>query len=225
MKKLNLTRREDCSSKNLSTIERGKRISTKEDLKLWLELDRRALKRPKMTLKMKFVQFIWPNEIWRFERLLRYSEYYANCQPVSLTSRPLWLVKMLYYKYQFKRLSLKLGFSIPLNVFGPGLSIAHYGTIVVNQGTKVGKNCRIHASVNIGASAGRKEAPVIGDNCYIGPGAILFGNIQIANNTTIAANATVNRSCIQERVVLAGTPAKIVKEDAPTWIEFNNVSI
>lgn len=37
----------------------------------------------------------------------------------------------------------KLGFSIGLNVFGPGLSIAHYGCIVVNSGARIGTNCRI----------------------------------------------------------------------------------
>lgn len=112
---------------------------------------------------------------------------------------------------------------IPKNVFGPGLSIAHYGTIVVNSQSRIRSNCRIHVGVNIGASAGRSEAPKKGDNCYIGPGVIIFGDINIANNVTIGANSTVNRSCDRERVVIAGTPAKIVKEQARSWVEFNNM--
>ncbi len=72
---------------------------------------------------------------------------------------------------------------------------------------------------------GGKNAPQLGDNVYIGPGAILFGDINIANNVTIGANATVNKSFEQENVVLAGTPAKVVKEYAPAWVEFNRIKI
>ena len=72
---------------------------------------------------------------------------------------------------------------------------------------------------------GGKNAPQLGDNVYIGPGAILFGDINIANNVTIGANATVNKSFEQENVVLAGTPAKVVKENAPAWVEFNRIKI
>ena len=54
-------------------------------------------------------------------------------------------------------------------------------------------------------------------------GAIIFGNITIADNVTIGANATVNKSCNQNNVVLAGSPASIVKDNYPSWIEFNKV--
>lgn len=54
---------------------------------------------------------------------------------------------------------------------------------------------------------------------YIGPGAILFGDITIADNVSIGANATVNRSFTEPNVVIAGTPAKIVKRNVPAWNE------
>lgn len=41
-------------------------------------------------------------------------------------------------------MSAKLSISIKPNVFGPGLSIAHYGGIVVNPNAHIGSNCRIH---------------------------------------------------------------------------------
>ena len=188
-------------------------IKTKEDLKYYLEQDRLALKKPRLTFARRVCQFFYPNEIWKFERLLRYTEYCCNCRSML----------RIWYMWRIRRQSIKLGFSIPINVFGPGLSIAHYGTIVVNSHARVGANCRIHVGVNIGKSGGGNNAPKIGDNCYIGPGAIIFGDINIANNITIGANSTVNRSCDQERVVLAGTPAKVVKEQAKTWVEYNNM--
>ena len=54
-----------------------------------------------------------------------------------------------------------------------------------------------------------EEAPIIGDNCFIGPGAKLFGKIKIGNNVAIGANAVVNKS-FEDNVTIAGVPAKIV---------------
>src|SRR5690606_30005033 len=130
-------------------------------------------------------------------------------------------VRFSVLRFRFRRLSLKLGFSIPINTFGAGLSIPHYGTIVVSKHARIGGNCRLHVGVNIGASAGGVEAPKIGENVYIGPGVIIFGDILIANNTTIGANSTVNRSFLEENCVLGGTPAKVVKRDFPVWWQNN----
>lgn len=88
----------------------------------------------------------------------------------------------------------------------------HYGTIVVNPRAKVGANCRIHVCTNIGESGGVAGAPQIGDNVYIGPGAKIYGAISIANNTVIAANAAVNKSILEEGMLVAGVPARIIKD-------------
>lgn len=111
-------------------------------------------------------------------------------------------------EYKFKKLSISLGFSIPKNSFGPGLSIPHYGTIIVNSRAKIGKNCKIHAGVNIGASGGKPGAPTIGDNVYLGPGSKIYGEIVIASNIAIAANACVGSSFLEENIVIGGIPAK-----------------
>lgn len=90
---------------------------------------------------------------------------------------------------------------------------------IISSTAKIGRNCRIHSCVNIGASRGKNGAPIIGNNVYIGPGAILFGDITIADNVSIGANATVNRSFTESNVVIAGTPAEIVKRNVPAWNE------
>lgn len=168
----------------------------------------------------KLKLFLYPNYTWQFILYLRRCEYLKNCRN-DLFGKLLFI----YFYKRFKVLSLKLGFSIPLNVFGPGVSIPHYGTIVVNCNSKIGKNCRIHASVNIGASGGSDIAPVIGDNVYIGPGAILFGEILIADNVTIAANATVYKSFEIKNTTIGGTPAVVLKEQTNTWWEKNRLSL
>lgn len=187
-------------------------IKTRKDLKEYLKLDAQALGY-RRDFRSGIKHFFAPNVIWKFQKCLRHLEYYTNSK--DIIKFPIWL----YYKFYYRRLSLKLNFSIPVNVFGPGLSIAHYGTIIVSPKAKIGRFCRIHACTNIGASAGKISAPIIGDNVYIGPGAIIFGDINIANNITIGANATVNKSCNEQNVVLAGTPAKIVKTNYPVWLK------
>lgn len=187
-------------------------IKNKSDLKYFLNQDAISLG---ISRKKSIKDIFFPNPIHRFQKTLRYLEYYNNCP--TLLNKILWF----YYKIKYRRLSMRLGFSIPINVFDAGLSIAHYGTIVVNHQARVGKNCRIHTCVNIGASAGSQVAPKIGNNVYIGPGALIFGNITIGNNTTIAANATVNKSSIESNVILAGVPAKVVRNNYPDWTIYN----
>ncbi len=148
------------------------------------------------------------DDIWKFEILLRKAEYYKNCKKNIIN-------KMIYYiiYYKFKKKSIKLGFTIPLNVFEQGLSIAHYGTIVVNENAKVGKNCRIHTCTTIGATNGQKKAPKIGDNVYIGSGAKIIGDITIGDDIAIGANAVVNKNFERGNCTIGGVPAKIISDN------------
>lgn len=180
-------------------------IFSKKVYKEYLKSDAIALGMNSNSFKFKLINIFFPNYIWLFQKTLRKFEYYHNCKNKGLTK-----FYCLYLKYKFRKISLKLGFSIPINTIGPGLSIVHYGPIVINIATKVGKNCRIHPCVNIGASGGKAEAPQIGDNVYIGPGAKIYGDIKIANNIAIGANAVVNKSFNDENIAIAGVPAKSI---------------
>ena len=101
-----------------------------------------------------------------------------------------------------------MGFSISINSFGPGLSIAHYGTIVVGSNARIGANCRIHVGVTIGATNDEKDATIIGDNVYIGTGAKIIGKIKIADNVAIGANAVVVKDILEPGITVGGVPAK-----------------
>lgn len=110
---------------------------------------------------------------------MRKVAYYRN------VSSAFGKICQIYYGFMFHRAGRILGFSIGFDSCGPGLSLPHYGTIIISGEARLGANCRVHACVTIGA------------------------------------NATVNKSVEQEYVVVAGTPAKIVKIDYPNWLEFN----
>lgn len=192
-----------------------KMITSKKDLKYYIQQDRLMngyLSKRRFSEIIK--TFFFPNAVSHL-RYLRKLEYYTNVHSsVNKFMR-------VYYNYKLRVSARKLGYYIGLNSCSPGLSLPHYGTVIISAEAKLGENCRVHVCVNIGRSAGEKKAPQIGDNVYIGPSCVLFGDISIANNVTIGANATVNKSVEQEHVVIAGTPAKIVKTDYPNWIELN----
>lgn len=179
-------------------------ILTRKDLRKYIDLDILANGKDYTGIK-GLVNYHYLDQIGIFLRLLRKCEYYKNKR------NPFLILIYVFYKFRFSRKSYKLGFSIPENVFGPGLALPHYGTIVVNSNAKVGANCRMHVSTNIGAS-GSKNAPIIGDNVYIAPGAIIYGAIEIGNNNAIAANAAVNKSFIEEGIIIGGVPATKIGE-------------
>lgn len=178
-------------------------IRSVEDYKEYLKQDARALGLTD-TVENRILRALGlRHEIWKFQRLLRKTEYLTNCEKSFL--------RIGLCKVRYRRLSMKLGFSIPVNTFGPGLSIAHRGDIIVNGAARIGANCRIHVGVNIGTSAGTKDsAPTIGENCYIGPGAKLFGPIKIADDIAIGANSVVNKSFLDGDLTIGGVPAKII---------------
>nr|WP_321373624.1 hypothetical protein [uncultured Draconibacterium sp.] len=60
----------------------------------------------------------------------------------------------------------------------------------------------------------------VGDNCYIGLGAKIFGELTIGNNVTIGANSVVIRD-IPNNCVVAGNPAKIIKLNGNKVIKNN----
>jgi serine O-acetyltransferase len=172
-------------------------ITDKTSYKYFLERDLKAYELDRIS----FYNYYWMDCV-RFQRRLRKIEYLNNVRRGNILCR----VYQMMQEIMNHRLALKLGFSIPKNVFGAGLCIVHYGTIVVSPLAKIGDNCRIHPSTSIGYYNG---APTIGNNVYIGPGAKLFGQITIGDNVTIGANAVVN-SDVPDNVTVGGIPAKII---------------
>ena len=178
-------------------------IRSHQEYKHYLDADRVALKRV-------FNRYIIHDEIWKFQRLMRKLEYIMNCKKQRHIG---WL---LYYKYltlRFHNKSVRLGYEIPPNTFGPGLSIAHRGTLVVHPDARIGKNCRIHVNVVIGTRPGPADrVPSIGDNCYIGPGAKIYGDIVLGDNMAVGANSVVNRSFVEGYQTIGGIPARKISE-------------
>lgn len=108
----------------------------------------------------------------------------------------------------------KLGIDIPPETkIGSGLYIGHFGGIIVNEKTIIGKNCNISQGVTMGkANRGENEGyPTLGDNIYIGPGAKIVGAVTIGNNVAIGANCVVTKNIPDDSVVV-GVPRKIISQ-------------
>lgn len=174
-------------------------ILTRKDLKYYLECDRIAMSqktaRPGGNLS------------YRFLIVMRKYEYRANRKdPISRLAAVWWHLR-------YKKLSERCGFSIPINCAGPGLCLPHYGTIVISGQARIGENCKIHPGVCIGASGGKPQAKLIGNNVYIGPGAKLVGGGTIADNVVIGANAVVTGNVEEPGITIGGVPARKISDN------------
>lgn len=104
---------------------------------------------------------------------------------------------------------IKYGFQIyPETQIGEGLYLGHWGSLVINPKAKIGRNCNIAQGVTIAqANRGKNEGvPEIGNEVWIGPNAVIVGNIKIGDNVLIAPNAYVNID-IPSNAVVMGNPA------------------
>jgi serine O-acetyltransferase len=143
----------------------------------------------------------WRLPVLHFQRHLRRVEYIVNCRRGKI-----WAPYRAFARWRLREHGIKLGFTIFPNCFGPGLSIAHWGTIVVNADCRIGARCRIHPGTCLGWAHGK--VPQLGDDCYIGPGAKLFGDIFLGDHTKVGANAVVTTSYPEGHTTLVGIPAK-----------------
>lgn len=186
-------------------------IRNRQDYLDCLEADRVALCLPKHRgLALRVRRVFFPDHTWDFVRLLRLAEYHHNSGH-----------HLRYFLAQFRlsRLSVKLGLNIEINCFGPGLDIAHIGGITVSPLARIGRNCKIYPGVTIGtARTGDTRAPRLGDNVHIGAGAAIIGDIDIADDIAIGANAVVTQSFTEPGITVAGVPARKVSGNGTTYM-------
>lgn len=79
-------------------------------------------------------------------------------------------------------------------------------SIFISSGAEIGTNCVIFQQVTIGSNwmphSKKNGFPIIGDNCFIGAGAIIIGGIRIGNNCRIGASCIVTEDVPDNSVVV-----------------------
>jgi len=75
------------------------------------------------------------------------------------------------------------------------IKIPHPVGIVIGKDTEIGQGTVIMQNVTIGVKKlGDVKSPKIGENVFIGAGAVVVGDIEIADNAVIKANSTIFKS-------------------------------
>lgn len=102
------------------------------------------------------------------------------------------------------------------NFQSPGTYFQNFmGHIYIGEGTYIAPNVGIitanHQLNDLDAHGEGKDV-VIGKKCWIGMNSVILPGVELGGNTIVAAGAVVTKSFPQGKVVLAGVPAKIIKE-------------
>lgn len=160
----------------------------------------------KISLKL-FLHLMWTNPGFKYTIVMRFCSFLANRRTNIIGKIRFRLFYELLRHYE-----IKYGILIsPYADIGTGFYISHYGGVRLHFTSKIGKNCNVGhnvtvAQTNRGANTG---APTIGDNVYIGPGAIIIGNVKIGNNVLIGPNSLVIKD-VPDNAVVGSPPAQIL---------------
>lgn len=94
---------------------------------------------------------------------------------------------------------------------GPGVMFSDRGHFVIGA-KKIGRGSIIHHRVTVGMDLRNSGMPTIGEDVWIGPDCVLYGDIQIGDGATVLAGSVLTRS-VPPRAVVSGNPARVVKRD------------
>lgn len=129
----------------------------------------------------------------------------------------LWKLKIPFFPRFLSEINRFLtGLEIhPGATIGPGFFVDHGMGVVIGETTIIGRNCVIFHNVTLGGTGKHhgKRHPTIGDNVFIGTGAILLGPLTVGNNVKIGANSFIVMCDVPSNCTVAGTPARIIKRD------------
>jgi serine O-acetyltransferase len=91
---------------------------------------------------------------------------------------------------------------------GEGFHIVHPGMIVIHPRVSFGDRCGVMHSITIGVAPGADGVPKIGNDVFIGTGAVVIGAITVGDGARIAANSLVVCD-VPPGALAIGVPAKI----------------
>lgn len=187
-------------------LEENKRIKSKLDLNRFLktELDGYGVRRGSVLLPIKEQHILAKHNI-----LLRKTEYHTNTKH---------RLRSLFYLVRLRMLQYKYGLHIPLNCCDEGLRIMHLGSVLINYRATVGKNSVFHINTALVAAGTNDGVPTLGDGCILGVGAVVAGDVKLADYVAVGANAFVNKSFNEPNIAIAGVPAiKISDNGRNSW--------
>ena len=170
-------------------------ITNKSELRDYLDIESKNYQGQECGFLKRFWLNLFANPIceqkyiWRYIKTLRLVEYYENIK----RHNKLYLPFYVYHLMKLRKYSHITGFQIPPHIAGKGLTIWHWGFIIVNPATVIGENCTLYPGVLIGHKIPGGGSAVIGDNVFIGAGAKIIGRVKIGNNVVIGQNCVITK--------------------------------
>lgn len=98
-------------------------------------------------------------------------------------------------------------------VVNPATSIGRH--CIVNTCASIDHDCRVGDGVHVAPGARLCGGVTVGDGAFVGAGAIVVPGRQVGAGAIIGAGAVVLQD-IPERAVVAGNPARALKDDDPS---------
>ena len=94
---------------------------------------------------------------------------------------------------------------------GKDLQLVHVGNILISPDSVIGDRCRIQHNTTLAKNMDKNDAaPIIGDDVFIGTGAVILGGITVGDGARIAANSLVITD-VPPGATAIGVPARIMK--------------
>lgn len=100
----------------------------------------------------------------------------------------------------------------------PGVRIQAFNGVTLGRNVWVGPGVQIISANHDIEDHGRHipASPIIiGDDCWLGANAIILPGVRLGNHVVVAAGAVVTKSFPQDNTLLAGVPARAIKQLGP----------
>lgn len=150
-------------------------------------------------------------QIFRYITALRKYEYlcYKRDNSSNKLFSKLWSMRIKKADRKKNKAGIASCIEITPNYVDKGIRICH-SNVVING--IVGQNCIFHGNNVVGNKrTGKKNLiPTLGSNVDVGTGAIIIGDVTIADDCVIGAGAVVTRSFLTPGTIIAGVPAKSI---------------
>lgn len=151
--------------------------------------------------------------LWKAVKSLRKYEFMCALRDKSknpiIVHMKAFLVKLADRKMNksFEKVDVEL---TPFMI-GRNIRIYHDNVVVFGY---VGDNCTFHGNNVVGnkRTGAHKEVPKIGSNVDIGYGAMIIGDVEIADNCVVGAGAVVTKSFTKEGSIIVGVPARAIEK-------------
>lgn len=175
-----------------------------EEKKLYLSSDKRRIKQMKKSFHKRYCIFMY---LYYF-RCCQFYRDLRQCKDASKIDRKLAKYKYRYYEKKKNIFSYKSGVEIGIDSkIGKCCDIWHSGVVINGN---VGDYCVFHGNNTVGNKGvgNAEKRPTLGNKVDVGVGAVIIGDLTLADNCVVGAGAVVTKTFNETGSIIVGVPGK-----------------